>query len=388
MPLYTYAKLLSAFPNGKVALPKLRLEIGESPITAALDESTNVSGTDVNIIFKAALSGPEEIALDQVVAAHDGEPLPDATNLDGSLNVQVVNTPGFYSRKEPGDELIVTTPDYANPSSWYQQAQKVTETLVLTTTHGITNLPDVVSPQAGESLANYTVYASPTNQLWWIDTTHGKLLNEEAIVAADVAQGSPRNGWACEVRVDGVLQPQAAPFEEHQWGDPAVKCWVWFEKGLVIFKDAPSQAPQVTYWHANGSLWTLAPLPGKRIEVEKVTAMFSVSAMLRDTFDYSVWAGNGAQQVGQRIYATKRQILQDAYGTFPIIKGATPDPAVRGPYQRADLQDVEEIPFRYEYSRELDSTLGVDLRMRLLNDVPVLAETAVVTFYCKSKDAA
>jgi len=72
---YTY--LIDDFPNDKVDLNKLTEEIRASSITVALDY-INSNNTICDIWFKAELSITDSTStLPAVVAAHDGEPLPE-----------------------------------------------------------------------------------------------------------------------------------------------------------------------------------------------------------------------------------------------------------------------------------------------------------------------
>ncbi len=79
------------FPDQKVDIDRLSWEISESTITIALDY-INVSGDECNIWFKDELPASDKTALDAVVAAHDGEPLPDvetAKTSDGRDIIQI-----------------------------------------------------------------------------------------------------------------------------------------------------------------------------------------------------------------------------------------------------------------------------------------------------------
>jgi len=73
---YTY-NITSDFPNQKVDVGKLKVEIQDSDIITALDY-INSSQTECDIWFKAELSVVDSTAtLPAIIAAHDGERLPD-----------------------------------------------------------------------------------------------------------------------------------------------------------------------------------------------------------------------------------------------------------------------------------------------------------------------
>jgi len=87
---YTYS-ISDDFPNHKVDVNRLTMEILGSAIVTALDY-INTSGDDCDIWFKDELSAGDITALDAVVAAHSGEALPDpvtATTSDGRPIIQV-----------------------------------------------------------------------------------------------------------------------------------------------------------------------------------------------------------------------------------------------------------------------------------------------------------
>ena len=69
---YTYS-IGTDFPNQKVDVDALAIEIENSSISVALVEITT-KGDNCNIFFASALSGPEQATLDGIVAAHQGDP--------------------------------------------------------------------------------------------------------------------------------------------------------------------------------------------------------------------------------------------------------------------------------------------------------------------------
>jgi len=81
---YTYS-VSTDFPNHKVNVDRLTLEIAHSAIIIAMDY-ISVSEDVCDIWFKDALSAGDETILNGVVAAHSGEPLtptPDKVQLTG-----------------------------------------------------------------------------------------------------------------------------------------------------------------------------------------------------------------------------------------------------------------------------------------------------------------
>jgi len=94
---YQYTYTLSQFPNQKVNLDSLTAEIQASSITAVLDY---ISETDpnVDIFFQTALSAPEIVTLNGIVATHQGiaDPGPVVVN-DLSIDGSLAGTDGVFT---------------------------------------------------------------------------------------------------------------------------------------------------------------------------------------------------------------------------------------------------------------------------------------------------
>jgi hypothetical protein len=101
MTTYKYS-ISTDFPNQKVDTMKLQLEITQSEITIALDRITT-SGDDCDIVFKADLQTGEKIALDGIIANHDGIPLPV------NETIKVIPTFANYDDKTYYDKGFIMT---------------------------------------------------------------------------------------------------------------------------------------------------------------------------------------------------------------------------------------------------------------------------------------
>lgn len=96
------------FTKDPVNVARLELEIRQSAITVALDH-TILFGSNLDIYFKADLSGGEQTILSDLVTAHTGEVLPD----DFVQNVSV-------TEKDADTGGLLLTPKFA-PPDWHQQ---------------------------------------------------------------------------------------------------------------------------------------------------------------------------------------------------------------------------------------------------------------------------
>jgi len=74
---YTYSISVD-FPNAKVNSSIFTTEIAQSSIASAALEMINTSGDDCNAVFDGVLSAPDETTLDGLVAAHQGDAVPES----------------------------------------------------------------------------------------------------------------------------------------------------------------------------------------------------------------------------------------------------------------------------------------------------------------------
>ena len=75
----TYKYSISGdFPNGKVNTSILTTEILQSSISSAALEMINTSGDDCDCVFDGVLSGGDQTTLAALVAAHQGDSVPDS----------------------------------------------------------------------------------------------------------------------------------------------------------------------------------------------------------------------------------------------------------------------------------------------------------------------
>jgi len=343
---------------------QLTQEIRASAITVALDY---ISG-DTVVTFKADLTPQEKILLDQIVAAHTGLGVEDPVDaagipymvLSGDQNVVQIS-----GRK--GSDLIASTHNFADPTTWYQQSTRTTDTLT----------------DSGDGL---TFGGHHTN---WIDLTHGKYLYERNLVADDLAAGG--KGWAVTVTVDGVAKTQRAPFAT-SGGDFTVD----YAAGTITFASSKTGTTVVAeYNYAGSSQWELVPDAGKELEIIDSELQFSLDAQLQSAIVYEIVgpvevfaptlavSGGGAVpdgtliRLGGKDYDTIDQLIDDARGAYPQI------PAMPGP--RGYSQARIGFPFWYGTINELYSSQGMRLRVRVEGDVPVLGERGTGTMYCLSK---
>jgi len=351
-----YTKSVSSdFPNG-VAPDRLEQDIAQDPdIVTALfvseDEPSGITvqGDNCDIWFKDVLSTEEQSALTAVCAAHSGEPLPAPVQ---TVEVDEPKSASGIALMEPmpreGSSLVVVTHNWCDPTSWYTQSERVDD-------EELTTSDDLTFSSAHEN---------------WIDLTHGKIYREDLIAASYVPV----------VKVDGVVKEERAP-----WATSGGDYSVDYATGEVTFFESQAgKTVTASYSYANGSLFIIAPAAGKRLWVEYSEVQFSKDIDLKSNTYFQPWAYNPADPPNKiaasdpTTYKTLDNYIEEANGTYPAI------PAMGG--TRGFSQDRLTFPFKYGTVKELKSSLGVEIRVRLEDNVPYGGEYGTATFYCTSYD--
>jgi len=367
---YTYS-ISTDFTNAKIAPDRLEQEIRQSAIIIAIDY-INTSGDDCDIWFKDTLSSGDETILDGVVGAHSGVPLPEnlaPTTSDGS---PIVSLAGEQPDKairvaqvgRLGTEVIFATHDFADPTTWFGDSERVTDEVLVDSGDG---------------------YTFTSEHINWIDMTHGKVFDE------DVHAEEVEHNYSVIIKVDNVIVNQRLPFA-NSGGDYTVN----YENGSITFVNSQSgKTVEASYSYENGSTWYMRPLPGKKLSIESAEAQFSVDTIINDTIQFGAFGlvnvfapqlvdnpipSGTLIPIATTRYKVLDQIIDEAIGSFPVI------PPLGGAI-RGNLQARYGFPFRYGSVRVLNSLAGMELRVFLEGKTPFDGERATATFYCSSEDA-
>ena len=351
---YKYS-IQNDFPNRRVAPDRLTLEIQQSVIVTALDHIDTI-GDVCEIWFKDVLSAGDKIILDGVFATHSGDPLPQnvasPVQLYSNGSPVPINNDGAPVQvplPRIGNELIEITHNFCDRTTWFTQSVRVVDEALVDSNIGLS-----------------WTSARPN----WIDMTHGKVFDEDSIVK-DVP-----HGYAIVVKVDGVTMTQRAPFAD-AGGDYTVD----YKLGVVTFFSTQlGKVVTASYSYENGSEWRLVPSPGKRIDIEMAEVQFSKDAILNDNIIFEVWVYNPADLPNKFPYDStvyKRFInyVDEALGSYPII------PPIGGA-KRGTSNELFGFPFRYGTLKRLQSSVGAELRIRLVDNQVFGGEHATATFYC------
>ena len=366
---YAYS-IQDDFPNHEINEDRLIQEITASAITIAFDH-IGTSGDVCDIWFKAELPSADQTALDALVAAHSGAPLPEKAVAITTSRTGSDGSPLFVTRKPDAPKLTLITPNWCDRTTWYENSVYV---------------EDEVAEDSGDhqtyNLAHQNV----------IDTYHGKITFE------DVLKDSEGRSYRVGVKVNDVEKTEQDP-HVGSGGDFTVN----YAAGTVTFTSplAGTETVKVTHHYADGSTFTIAPAAGKKLLVEKVEVQFSANIEMLDTFLFQAYglvdvfapqmmeppwnipSGTKIPLEDPLKYKTLGDLLNDSNHAYPAY------PAVGGSNWRALKQAAYIFSWNYDVGATmLFASYGMEIRVSLEHDTVCGGAFATAAFYCTSEDEA
>lgn len=267
-----------------------------------------------------------------------------------------------------GTEVVYATHNYSDKTTWFGESVRV---------------DGEVATDDGAGTVWSLAHA------FIIDMTHGKTFDEAQYVLDQQAENLlDPHGYAVVVKVDAVLQTVRAPFAT-SGGDYVVN---YVTGKIEFFASKAGQAVTVDYSYAAGSMFLLKPDDGYDIDIEGATASWSDNFVMNDSVLFEVWgyAAVFAPQLGlppgtkipiqTTSYSTLTQLTAEASAFYPFAVAACGGARGIG----ASRHTVE---FRYGTIRRLVSAAGIELRVRLENDIVMGGEFTSSTFYCTVREA-
>lgn len=277
--------------------------------------------------------------------------------------------PVVISSPRAGSEVIYTTHNFCDPCTWYGDSERVTDEVLVDSGDGLTFM----------SANDY-----------WIDMVSGRIQDDDGIADEQRAvSGGGQHGYQVVITIDGITKTMREPFES-TGGDFTID----FKAGTVTFFSAvnSSYIVRARYSYATTSTFYLKPQAGKRLQVEAAIADISHDITMSDGLEYKVYAG--VTCVSTTKYKRVSNILQESYGAHVVVpalgnggsdmSGTNIDTFRTS--NRGTKTQLQSIQFRYATIRDLNSALGLELRVKTSHDRPLGGETATVTFYCTSCD--
>lgn len=368
----SYNYVIGDFPTG-LNVNQLDLDIRASDIVTGL-RGISTEGNSVAITFKAALDPSDESILAGVVSNHDGAPWPEPTTKvdisQVSLNAANAAKLGVSVFPAEGSRTNIITHLWTDPTSWYQGSIRVTD-----------EIPTPLDANGKNfQLANQNI----------IDLEHGKIFGEDFLLDSNGVS------YRVVVKVDGVPRLQAdMDTGDGEWS-------LNYRTGVLTMN--PNVAPaslSVSYHYSTTSAFVIKPLPGKILKIKSAEVQFSRNVSMQDTvqFEYLGWCSvfdpvgfaNGDYGPDPEFliplttptrYKTMHNFLSESNGSFPVIPASTDN----SPHTQRDLRsDVLTFPWDYQASIPVYSSMGMQIRMSLLNDRPMRGDFATATFYCFSE---
>lgn len=363
---YTYS-LATDFAGG-INTDNLVSEIRLSAITVALaDVQINPAGDNpdrLDIVFKVELPTADKTVLDG-----DASPAAGLIAAHNPVAKPVIQPVELRSLVPVGDEGLVVTHDFGDPTTWFMDSQRVTDEETI----GSYNDGDrSVTVEAGGG-------GHPAAMRVIIDLHHGKLHDEERYhYHAQWEPTNPQHSYEVAVAVDGVPLTRRPAFatDWSQGGD----FYVDYVSRQIIFQNSQLGASSIlaSYSYPLSSRFSLKPPPGTQFIVQRAEVQFSESIDFCDTVVYrtgiEVAPGVFVDVLRPRYYKTFGQIVQEAFGTFPEI------PVLGG--TRGFSEKWYNFPFLYSANQPMPSSVGLEMRISLANDVP-FGGSASITFHLK-----
>jgi hypothetical protein len=300
--------------------------------------------------------------------------------------MQTDGTPMVALAPTVGSELVVVSHNLCDPCTWFGDSVRVNdETLV----------------DSGDGLTFNSAHP------FWIDMTSGRMHNEDKWIAKQQAAnpGDP-HGYGVVVKVSGSLKTMREPLET-SGGDYEVL----YASGSVRFFSPPVSPPVVSYSYQNGSTFYVQPDPGNLLRIIKAEVDVSTDSVMTDTVEYNIYAlvdvvapqlvaggfvPSGTKiMIDQIVYKRMGQIVAEAQGAYPPVTALGANSADLTlsleefrQKSRGTQAPVQGLPFNYETTRDLLSSAGAEIRIKLRHDRPFVGSTVTIALYSVTKSDA
>ena len=245
-----------------------------------------------------------------------------------------------------GSSKTLITHNFCNPSTWYEQSVRH---------DGGDGYGQILS-----EIDAYATYKSPDGYTNFIDTKHGKITNEHVLDST----------YGVVVTVDGYAKTEDTDYT------------VNYQDGYVMFDPALTSSNEVraTFSYANGSRFTIAPSTNKVLRILYTEAQFSINADIVSPVQFQVWVYNPYDLPNKVPYGAA-DIYKNGYDFANVGNGGTYIPAFAG-----IEEDIVVVPFNYATVRDLSSASGVEIRISIIDDIPIDGYMGTLTAYCLSEN--
>ena len=246
---------------------------------------------------------------------------------------------------------------FTKKETWYAQAIQISGEVV-GVGDGITtvfNLDHGTNVNADERIA---------------DCWNGLITDDHLIKTPSGTTG----GYVPVVKLDGITQTQKKTYKT--LGDSEYS--IDYSIGTITFGTAPTSSVTITadYWYVPGSaniVIKIKPPSGKRWLIEFAEVQFSENINITDTIIFAPYIGDMLVGAETR-YLNIGNFLDVSVGAFSQI------PALGGS-PRGLSNPTRILRWDYVSPIELNSTIGVELRIYLEDGIEFGGERATVSFY-------
>lgn len=337
--------ILNDTPNGLVAPTKLAQEV---KAIVGLTETLNALDTDGDEIIMffsgdGLLSQADLDAVEAVVNAHDGVPLPSEPKktlieFEESVRTPVLGIPKVAIYEAEGHSRTYCSHDFSDKTTWYSQSIRVVD--------------ETPSLDSGKTynLANVNI----------IDVKHGKITRENTMTST----------YEVVVSDNAVLLLEDSDYTVN-YSDGKIT----FDAGYTI-----TGPLLVTYSYENGSCFVLGPAPGKILRLTDSEMQFTKDIEFKPVW-FEVRAYNPLDLPNKVVVeSTKFNSLKDVINLARRGTGSIPQlPGFNN--------EIIVFPFKYDRAIDLISSAGMEICVRLDDDSEAMGgEWGTITIYTNEED--
>ena len=311
-------------PNEEWEVPSSRLEAARNDVLFLQDLANG----------KASISNGSSYFSDFSLASkYLFGGITELTNIDITSSEKALKvTP----TKLEGSSTLKISHNYCDKTTWYTESVEVTS--------------ETLSVSGAGNLVFMSLHED------WIDLTHGKV-PYEARIAAD---------YSPVISVDDV------PLT----GDAASGFTINYEEGSVTFLSEQTGTVKAHYHYADGSGWFIEPDPGKILKIIGTEVKFTEDSVIDmdHAIIFQLYIFGGTVPYGEpTIYNNLEDIIKCSMGESYVIPAFGVMP-----------KKVIVLPFDYITSKDLPSSLGAVIKIKLAEDTPVEGTFGIVSAHCIS----
>jgi hypothetical protein len=238
--------------------------------------------------------------------------------------------------KLEGSSTLLVSHNFCDKTTWYTESALVTSEIL--SASGVGNL----------------VFTSLHSH--WIDLEHGKLPYEH--------------------RLAPTYKPVISLDDVPLTGNAASGFTINYENGSVTFLSEQTGVVKARYHYAQGSGWIIAPDAGKILKIIGTSVKFTedVELDMAHAISFQLYIMGGTVPYGSpTIYNNMNDVIKCSMGESYVV-----------PAFGTFTKNVIVLPFDYITSKDLPSSIGALIKIRLLTSNPIPGTFGMVAVHCIS----